>query len=482
MQSVAYSLVIPFSQPPFDVRVRRKEPAYLTVADLRVGADFGAIALVQQEVPLADAPQPGAPPAALGAGALKGPAGGLASKGMQMPGFGGDNVSPKGKGRTAKGGGKGVMGPNTGKGREGMEGMEEGGGHFGPAGGKFGPGAGRFRPPVPGQLEGPMGPGMPPAPGVAPLAESEQFVLPTAPGGSKVEGRQWAVITGLVPDLKQAAEYRRCFANAIMQDPQNDVPYYTGFKVQRAEVKPGTTEDKLAWQDIDMKKVFVNINEWMQYPIELVDPMYVGSIEVCHPLPALVGKNFDDSVGHPKIPMAPKEDFVGGGFMGGAMGGGMGGGHFGGPGGDLETPGRGAMGSRMGGMGMSGGKSGMGMNMGGIGGKSGMGMNMGGGLGSGMRPRMGGPGGYGQGGTVHGGAGMGDRFGEGKMGGQFGPGGNRVGPGGGRLWREPHRSRRHGRGRSGHDGLRAAEDRVPSVPLLRFQGRSGQDVPLSRAA
>jgi hypothetical protein len=64
----------------------------------------------------------------------------------------------------------------------------------------------------------------------------------------------------------------------------------------------------------------------------------------------------------------------------------------------------------------------MGMNMGGLGGRPGMGMNMGG-LGSGMRPRTGGPGG----------TGLGDRFGEGKMGGQYGSGGRRFAPGGGRL-------------------------------------------------
>jgi hypothetical protein len=398
VQSVAYTMAVPLYQPPFEWRNRRFEPVYYAVEDLHVEVGFGALAYYAPQDPNV---VNGAPPAGAVPGGRFGEPGGKAmgpGAGMNMN-LGG----PPAKGRLP---GRGGMGANMGgrfsgppppagkKGRAGDGRFGEGGDRFAGGGGRFGERGG----------EGPGDVMMPQAPAVDP--DAEQLVIPVAPPDSKVKGCQWAVITGLVPITKQVAEYRLRFGNAIMTDPNMDVPHYMGFKVQRAEVKPGTADKELVWQEVSVQKALLDMQGWISTYPEIVDPMYLSDVAyVCQPLPALVGKNFDKSVTHPRIPLAPVNDPMVNGMAPGGYG-------------EMPRPAAG-MGMQMGGP-----HGAMGMQMGGP--RGAMGMQMGGGdRFEGMRngPAMGGRMGMGAMGGMSAMGGMGaGRFGEGGVAGmQYAP-------------------------------------------------------------
>jgi hypothetical protein len=55
---------------------------------------------------------------------------------------------------------------------------------------------------------------------------------------TRVKVTPYVVVTGLVPVAKQLEEYRRCFAEAQLQDPQRDRPLWSQYKLERAVVGP----------------------------------------------------------------------------------------------------------------------------------------------------------------------------------------------------------------------------------------------------
>ncbi len=139
--------------------------------------------------------------------------------------------------------------------------------------------------------------------------------------GSKYTGRQWVVVTGLVPYHKQVEEYKRLFDNALHKDPKLDTPQYATFAVQRAETtSAGQSDADLKWTDVDVVTIYNEANA--QFSIErpdytdkkFVDPAIA---DFC---PPLVGKQHGEEVVHvpeiqfgvtaapaPGEPLAPAE-------------------------------------------------------------------------------------------------------------------------------------------------------------------------------
>jgi hypothetical protein len=143
---------------------------------------------------------------------------------------------------------------------------------------------------APGNQSRPSGP-----PGQAGRA-STGGVRPTSSANLKTQA--WVVITGLVPIDKQAKEYDRVFSHAQGNYPDRNAPHYSGVIVQRAEVKPASP-DKLEWVDIATVDKFEE--EWEVRGEETVAPPYVDP-NLTSPLGPLVGRDWDESVAHPKVP------------------------------------------------------------------------------------------------------------------------------------------------------------------------------------
>jgi hypothetical protein len=106
------------------------------------------------------------------------------------------------------------------------------------------------------------------------------------------EGRQWAVVTGVIPSPQQAKEYRNTFANA--PQPQHDSPRWKKFEVQRQEGEGPWTPLNLDAGD-------------HQQVVPEPDPYektFAAIRELCHPAPKMIGKEHDKSILHPKVVQA----------------------------------------------------------------------------------------------------------------------------------------------------------------------------------
>lgn len=111
-------------------------------------------------------------------------------------------------------------------------------------------------------------------------------------------GKQWVVITGLVPEAEQAAEYQKLFNNAWFVDPNLDNPQWLDFQVERAVVASigGGNEQ---WAPIDVHDAL--IKEFEQFAPERPEVIERKFQEraVCDPVPPLLGREPDASMAHP---------------------------------------------------------------------------------------------------------------------------------------------------------------------------------------
>lgn len=121
---------------------------------------------------------------------------------------------------------------------------------------------------------------------------------------AKFEVRAFVVVTALIPVQKQAKEYSRAFENADGADRQRDAPFYAGYVLERAEIDDKHPE-KLEWKEVDNSDSFVK-----RWETRLVDVVGKEFIEpwLTMPLGPLVGVDWNESVSHPKIPLADADD------------------------------------------------------------------------------------------------------------------------------------------------------------------------------
>jgi hypothetical protein len=85
---------------------------------------------------------------------------------------------------------------------------------------------------------------------------------PSARPAEDITPARMAIIVGSFPFKEQLEDFRQAlrFNNVgeLLSDPSS-TPQFKGFEVERAEVKPGDTEDKLAWKPLTYEKEFTQL-------------------------------------------------------------------------------------------------------------------------------------------------------------------------------------------------------------------------------
>lgn len=115
-------------------------------------------------------------------------------------------------------------------------------------------------------------------------------------------GRQWVVITGLLPMAEQEAEYQKLFSNAWLTDPDLDTPQWIDFQVERAEVdSPAGGGEQ--WTAINVHEAIAKeFGEFATERPEVVDKKFQYR-PINDPVPPLIGREPDPTMAHePEIP------------------------------------------------------------------------------------------------------------------------------------------------------------------------------------
>jgi hypothetical protein len=118
-------------------------------------------------------------------------------------------------------------------------------------------------------------------------------------GDSGSRAQPWAVVTGLVPIAKQRQVYAGAFAEAMEYAPNRDVPTYLKPVLERAVVDPAKP-DQSAWEVVPEATAFLEM--WPSARSEIVAAKYVDPT-LTAPLGDLIGKQWGETVSHPKIPL-----------------------------------------------------------------------------------------------------------------------------------------------------------------------------------
>lgn len=135
---------------------------------------------------------------------------------------------------------------------------------------------------------------------------------PAAPqpiAGPKVRLVPYCIVTGLIPLMKQSAEYRQRFETAGLRDPKRDVPLWSDYLVERTVVSPDGRED---WKRIDVKAATRQAQkEWTGIQAEQVPPEFLLAAErnpgaaagsgYCAALPQLAGEPWGPEAVHPWV-------------------------------------------------------------------------------------------------------------------------------------------------------------------------------------
>ena len=154
---------------------------------------------------------------------------------------------------------------------------------------------------------------------MAPVAPAAATARPKAarPSSStpKIEtvGKQWIVLTGLVPVLKQEAAYVETFRDAVFSDPARDVPSYLAYWVERVEVNSPGEAANPPWDDKDKVRRFFSRDEsdkakkeWGEVTSpDVVTPDFIDP-QLTFPLGPLVGRTWSANVTHPPEIAIPK--------------------------------------------------------------------------------------------------------------------------------------------------------------------------------
>lgn len=120
------------------------------------------------------------------------------------------------------------------------------------------------------------------------------------------EGRQWAVVTGLIPIQDQYTQFVSAFSLSVHPDPMRDMPAYFMYEIERAEVLPGQSEANFQWKKIDfVQKLSTDMKIWAGTGVDPVDPTFIApipanAIPMAFPLPPAT-RIFGEEVAHPPV-------------------------------------------------------------------------------------------------------------------------------------------------------------------------------------
>ncbi|MFI4874712.1 MAG: hypothetical protein ACIALR_05220 [Blastopirellula sp. JB062] len=106
--------------------------------------------------------------------------------------------------------------------------------------------------------------------------QQKRFGPARATAGTRIEGKHFVVITGLIPYEKQWDEFDAALLDAAGYDPSRDVPKYIGFGVRRREKLPDGSWSE--YKDLVPQLAFADAMKWAFRPEEVIPPEYA------HPL------------------------------------------------------------------------------------------------------------------------------------------------------------------------------------------------------
>jgi hypothetical protein len=124
-------------------------------------------------------------------------------------------------------------------------------------------------------------------------------------------GKQWIVVTGLIPVGEQTTAYNEKFENALQKYADKDVPKYDDFVLERADVTGLAAGAQPKWEIVDLDAAFKLDQQFAPERQEFVDKKLVEPLEPyrCPPLlgtpDPVLGTLHNKSVAHP-----PQIEFV----------------------------------------------------------------------------------------------------------------------------------------------------------------------------
>lgn len=119
----------------------------------------------------------------------------------------------------------------------------------------------------------PMGPMGPMGPGGPMMGGGERgSMMAMAPPVMPGKIIPYCLVTGLVPANAQQEAFMRAFAGSGLQT-QNDIPLWSDYRIERAEVPAGTAADaELNWTRLDLQKVAKTAEDWTGIQMEIAPP------------------------------------------------------------------------------------------------------------------------------------------------------------------------------------------------------------------
>ena len=162
------------------------------------------------------------------------------------------------------------------------------------------------------QMGGPMGPGGPGGPMMGGEGSSMMPFASTVMPGKIIP---YCLVTALVPANAQQEAFMRAFASSGLQT-QADIPLWSDYRIERAEVPAGTAADaELTWARLDLNKVAKSAEEWNGIQLEIappdlqldpsqIVPMDENALQVVpyvFPLPRLAGDPWGTESLHPWV-------------------------------------------------------------------------------------------------------------------------------------------------------------------------------------
>ena len=159
----------------------------------------------------------------------------------------------------------------------------------------------------------PRAPGFrPPQPAFDPLAGGFGDGLPPDQQPDPAENvppariAPYVIVTGLIPYAKQITDYLERFATASFRDPQRDVPLWSDFLIERADVTNGPSEK---WERINPRAVaLANQKEWAGFQADSLPAEFflspeeqpgMGDLAYAWPLPQLAMESWGPEAIHP---------------------------------------------------------------------------------------------------------------------------------------------------------------------------------------
>ena len=154
------------------------------------------------------------------------------------------------------------------------------------------------------------------------VLKSGAFTIGGAAGGTgavgssgtagKIQGRNWIVVTGLVPVGEQLRIFNEKFSRAQFTDVDRDFPVYVSFEIERGVV--GEDGQVQNWEPLNLEEIYEDeVDQWNGYGVDPVSedhiaPPFGALPELAMPCPPMLNKAFRDEVAYlPEIPLMDTE-------------------------------------------------------------------------------------------------------------------------------------------------------------------------------